>query len=63
MNTADRGCVYLIRRCIYNENDISAEEASESKGSRLQSKNGNKVGKKGSRSKTCQGQKDPYYFG
>ena len=34
------------------ENDISAEEASESEGSRLQSENGYQGGKKGSRGKT-----------
>ena len=46
-----------------NENDISAEKASESKGSRFQSENVYKVGTQGLGGKTRKGQKDPYYIG
>ncbi len=45
------------------ENDISAEEKAESKGTRLQSKNGYKVGQKGACGKTCKGQESPHDFG
>jgi hypothetical protein len=44
------------------ENDISAEKASESKGSWLQSQNGYKVRQKGSCVKTRKRQKDSYNF-
>lgn len=48
-------CGKYYRRCFKYENDISTEEASESKGSRLQSKNGYKIGKKGSCRKKSKG--------
>ena len=56
------GTVVILQEVLKYENDISTEEASESKGSRLQSKNGNKVRKKGSCSQKSKGQKASYYF-
>ena len=49
---------------VYNyENDISAKETPESKGSRFQSKNGKQIRKKGPCCKTRKGQKGSYNFG
>lgn len=43
-----------------NEKNISAQEASEKNGTRLQKKNGYKQRQKGSREKTRQGQKKTF---
>ena len=47
----------MIGRCCTDENDISAEEASESQGARLQKKNGNKIGQKDFIFEKTEGQK------
>ena len=47
----------MIGRCCTDENDISAEKASESQGARLQKKNGYKIRQKDFIFKKTEGQK------
>ena len=47
----------MIGRCCTNENDISAEEASESQRARLQKKNGYEIGQKDFSFEKTEGQK------
>ncbi len=64
INAVEWGRGVICLGGVYNnENDISAEEKTESKGSWLQSENGYKVGQKGTCGKTRKRQKDSYNFG